>query len=577
MAGILQYALSLNTASFTTSMATAQAAMRGMDTASAGASNTLAKLAVPTAATAGIGVLGAAAIAAGVSILGVGAAFAKAVSKASEMETLQTAFIPLLGSASAAKERIAELAKFAADTPFEMPEVATASRTLETLTRGALSTGEGLRLVGDVASGTGSSFGDIAVTIGRLYDGLDSGRPVGEAMARLQELGAVSGSARGQLENLQATGAKGADVWAVAAKELSRFSGGMELQSKTWKGLRSTLSDNIGQAFAAFGAPLLETFKPILADIVAGTGGFASAAAGFGSQSAEIISLLGSGFSSIFQIFRGESSSSFSEILQSGLQTTKQLAEKFAYAAGFIKTAFTSGDLGSLVRLTLEIGIKSAMNTLYKGLVAILQGAGQLLVEDAKTMVVYLQILSTPDFWKGMGNALSGIFLSAVSIMSRGLATAMELLRPIANLFGDAGGFALDAAQQEFREGAKAIQDDAAKMFTQSGDQLAAAGDRAAANIVRAGENVGSTIRSAFSSTKNLFDTSSAQGLLAEIISSVQSKTPKVPGYKPAWKPELMGPPISAMKATPTARAVASQNLNSLVFKVLKIRARLSG
>jgi hypothetical protein len=67
------------------------------------------------------------------------------------METLETAFIPLLGSADAAQKRIADLSKFAAETPFELPEVAKASRTLETLTQGALATSEGLRLVGDVA------------------------------------------------------------------------------------------------------------------------------------------------------------------------------------------------------------------------------------------------------------------------------------------------------------------------------------------------------------------------------------------------------------------------------------------
>ncbi|MFR7733459.1 MAG: hypothetical protein ACLU7D_08945 [Collinsella sp.] len=53
-----------------------------------------------------------------------------------------------------------ELADFAAHTPFQqLPEIAAASRTLETLTDGALSTGQGLAMVGDVASGTNPPFG----------------------------------------------------------------------------------------------------------------------------------------------------------------------------------------------------------------------------------------------------------------------------------------------------------------------------------------------------------------------------------------------------------------------------------
>ncbi len=44
--------------------------------------------------------------------------------------------------------------------------------------------------------------------IGRLYDGLQSGRPVGEAMMRLQELGVISGDTRNQIENLQKSARK---------------------------------------------------------------------------------------------------------------------------------------------------------------------------------------------------------------------------------------------------------------------------------------------------------------------------------------------------------------------------------
>lgn len=85
---------------------------------------------------------------------GAAAAFKKSIDEAAKMEGFQVGFKVLLGSAEAAADRMKELAKFAADTPFELPEVAQASRTLQTLTQGALATGAGLTLVGDVASGT---------------------------------------------------------------------------------------------------------------------------------------------------------------------------------------------------------------------------------------------------------------------------------------------------------------------------------------------------------------------------------------------------------------------------------------
>jgi hypothetical protein len=170
------------------------------------------------------------------------------------MEQLTTQFEVLLGGVDAAADRMLELTDFADHTPFNLPGVAKASAVLQTLTRGALATGKGLTLVGDLAAGTGRPFDELAMWVGRLYDGLQSGRPVGEAMARLQELGAVSGSTRGQIEKLQASGAKGAEVWKIAEEAFSRYSGMMDKQSGTFAGLLSTLSDAFdGLLRVAFG------------------------------------------------------------------------------------------------------------------------------------------------------------------------------------------------------------------------------------------------------------------------------------------------------------------------------------
>lgn len=186
------------------------------------------------------------------------------IGKAADMETLQTAFAPLLGGAKAAQERIGELATFAANTPFELPEIATASRTLQTLTKGALATGAGLTMVGDVAAGVNAPFDEIAVTIGRMYDGLQSGRPVGEAMQRLQDLGVISGDVRSKIEDLQESGAKGPAVWSLAAGALGAFSGSMERQANTWNGKLSTLSDGVSMLMAEFGKPIIDGLKPFL-------------------------------------------------------------------------------------------------------------------------------------------------------------------------------------------------------------------------------------------------------------------------------------------------------------------------
>ena len=187
------------------------------------------------------------------------------VSGASQMEKYTVQLEVLLGSTKAAQQRIEELRTFANFTPFELPEVVEASKTLQVFTKGALATGAGLTLVGDIASGTGMQFGEAAMWMGRMYDALQSGRPIGEAAMRLQEVGALSGESRGRLEALAEAVKKGAktgsEAWKEAAGEFSRYSGMMVKQSATMEGKASTLSDAWNSALTKMGTLALPALK----------------------------------------------------------------------------------------------------------------------------------------------------------------------------------------------------------------------------------------------------------------------------------------------------------------------------
>jgi hypothetical protein len=184
--------------------------------------------------------------------------------KAAAIEDLTASFVTLLGSVQAAQERMRELSRFAAETPFELPEIAGASRILENLTNGALATGNGLRLVGNIAALTNEHLELVATTVGRLYDGLDSGRPIGEPAQRLQELGALGGETRAQLEALQKEGLRGQEVWAVAAASFAKFEGEMERRSKTVNGLLSTLRDAWTGLQRTIGEPINDRLRPMI-------------------------------------------------------------------------------------------------------------------------------------------------------------------------------------------------------------------------------------------------------------------------------------------------------------------------
>ena len=197
------------------------------------------------------------------------AAGLKSINEAADFETIQVGFEVILGSAEKAQARLEELTEFAATTPFQLTNIANASRTLEVLTQGALSTGDNLRLLGDVAAGTNQPIQELAVWFGRLYDGLNSGRPVGEALARLQELGIITGATRAKVEELSGTAEGGAKAWEAIAESFTRFGGSMARQSQTVNGLISTLRDNIDAVFRSVGQPVNNLFiKPAIEESI---------------------------------------------------------------------------------------------------------------------------------------------------------------------------------------------------------------------------------------------------------------------------------------------------------------------
>jgi len=195
-----------------------------------------------------------------------------AIGAAAQMEKYSTQFEVLLGSADAAQARLKELSDFAAKTPFELPEIVQASKLLQTFGGTALATGESLTMVGDMAAASGAQFDEIATWVGRAYTAMASGRPFGEAAQRLQELGLMSGTVRTKLEEMQKTGASGADIWKEFTGSMSGYAGMMDKLSQTFGGLTSTMADSWAALLREFGTPLLGPAKDavkVLTDFLA--------------------------------------------------------------------------------------------------------------------------------------------------------------------------------------------------------------------------------------------------------------------------------------------------------------------
>jgi hypothetical protein len=202
-------------------------------------------------ALAGIGAAGAA---------GLGAFIISSSKAASNVESLAMQFETLLGSTGAAKDRMEEIVKFAASTPFEIAELAATSKLLQTMGGTLLATGEGLRMVGDAASISGQPLQEVGLHIGRLFNAITSGTSAGESVARLQELGLMTGTVKREFEALAASQKKGETASLTQQQAMAKLrevfkstAGAMERLAATTEGKMSNMKDNVTSLQVAFG------------------------------------------------------------------------------------------------------------------------------------------------------------------------------------------------------------------------------------------------------------------------------------------------------------------------------------
>ena len=226
---------------------------------------------------------------------GLGAFIISSSKAASNVESLTMQFETLLGSTGAAKDRMEEIVKFAASTPFEIAELAATSKLLQTMGGTLLATGEGLRMVGDAASISGQPLQEVGLHIGRLFNAITSGTSAGESVARLQELGLMTGTVKREFEALAASQKKGETASLTQQQAMAKLrevfkstAGAMERLAATTEGKMSNMKDNVTSLQVAFGTGFnvglknaldaTNTFLPQLTEKFSQSGEFIGAA-----------------------------------------------------------------------------------------------------------------------------------------------------------------------------------------------------------------------------------------------------------------------------------------------------------
>jgi hypothetical protein len=255
----------------------------------------------------------------------------------------------------------------------------------------------------------------------------------------------------------------------------------------------------------------------VLAAIEKQVGGTAAATA---DASVQIKAALNQGFEEVGKPL----AAALASITPQFLEFVEMAKPKLAEAGQFLVAIFRSGEALNLVWSSLKLAFAQSVNFLWATLRATIAATGQYIVEYFKTAVTYFQILTTPEFWSGMGNAIIGIFLSAISFLQKGFSEIIEVARPLAELFGKEDAF--NSIQKTIRESAAILDEDAAARFSKAGDLLEPAAQKIAQRLAEAGENVKTRFNETFANTAEAIDTSGMKREFGDTVERIKAAIP---------------------------------------------------
>jgi tape measure domain-containing protein len=214
------------------------------------------------------------------AILGATGAFAgiyKPMDIAADFEQTQIAFETMLKSAEKAQQFLKEASEFANKTPFEFPELINSSKLLMAFGFEADKVLDMLKTIGDTASGLGAGSEGIDRITRALGQMQAKGRAQTEELLQLQELGVPAnqilqeelGLTGEQIANIGKESIEAAKVIDALLRGMDkRFGGMMDNQSRTAKGMISTLKDTLQNSLLRpWGQGLWEGIKPGLEKI----------------------------------------------------------------------------------------------------------------------------------------------------------------------------------------------------------------------------------------------------------------------------------------------------------------------
>ena len=358
-----------------------------------------------------------------------------------QLEQTRVAFTSMLGSADQANTMIANLQKFAAETPFEMPGVRDAAQQLLAFGYDANEIIPTLTALGNAASGLGrgqDGFNRLAFVFGQIRT---TGQLMGQDVMQLAQLGVpvkdiLAKNLGLTKEELARIGEQGIDA-NIAIKALidgmnERFPDMMKKQSETFEGVLSNIKDNIGQAFGLSGLPLFEDAKNMLLEIKNITDTMLSNAQGGKSLFAGILpdDLL-------------EKVSAFGETIKKIFKDAAPVADTFLWAMGKLADVFL--DVGNIA-LTALRPIIPVVTTIQRvvyeaiGVIASILDTVLDVVLEVQTNIAdswdYIYGI-TADLWNSAKEIVSDFCTATIEFIAGIVAEIDAVVSPIVDTFKD--------------------------------------------------------------------------------------------------------------------------------------------
>lgn len=179
----------------------------------------------------------------------------KALERLTQVQQYARQFQAFTGSLSSARQKIAELHQLSTRGVFKFEDLVEANKSLQVFTRGAYTSVEATKTVGEAAIATGNSIQDTARAVGNFYDTLRSGGPVGAAAEQLRQMGVISESTAAQLEHMSEGGASTKATFDELTSALQRAAEGAAGYKDELQGVTEEHEKAVAELKTAFGAP----------------------------------------------------------------------------------------------------------------------------------------------------------------------------------------------------------------------------------------------------------------------------------------------------------------------------------